>query len=727
MEASQIAKLPPQSLKQILLYLYGHQTPQEQGAETTVELNGVGFNRIDADILSSYAQQVLEGRELSEKQFTVMRLRLPKYYRQVNGGNWEAIGIPTIRYTNGSKSKYAAVTVKFGEAFTQTPSTNKIVNADYTEVENLLNDEPSEIKVGDTVVMKKLPSPILDKQTAGLLFIDTEGRMAFKPNVYPSKQIKDLGFNFWDGKAWHQSRAKLYPTIVDDVKKMFGEISIDPSIEEALKPAEPIHLPSWVDEHFQTLHPFQKEAIQFTASHNRLLLALAPRLGKTVVTVISADVVEAKHILVIAPLSLLRDWQKKIRTWSPSSSGDKDVAIVYKKNLVTGARWTITNYDTLRLHPETFKLTPWDLIIVDETLLIKNRSAKRTQWIFELINKKMAYSKRKLKEKGDQSIPDKSIFDNGVAKPKYVWFLSGAPTSKMYTDMWAQLNALDPKEFSSYWKFAEKYCIVQADQWTQYKLVANKPDADKQIKSDLSHIFYTRSHTDVTDMPPLLPENLGVEMSGYQDKMYGQMEADFLAELPEDEHLLAPNILSQMTRLVQIASNPLLIGGKDDGAKWRALVEMLEYEPSPTIVWTSFIETVSRLKEALSKKDIRVATLTGATRQEDRGKIVEAFQNDKVDVLLAHPAVGKFGLDLFNAKSMIYLERGYNADDYYQSQMRVRFVDQKVAPHMVHLLSERKDGSETIDHVIDQILANRTLDTKKLTTVGLKEMMGVTK
>jgi SNF2 family DNA or RNA helicase len=700
MEASQIAKLPNPDLKKVLLYLYGYQTFEEQVSESTVESNGVGFNMIDAVLLSSFAEQVKAGRELSEKQYTRMRLMLPKYHNQLSEDIWSKIVLPEVTYTNGSKT---SGTQELVDRILKEAQTNPHhpVNVDYAKIERMA------------------------PKTAGRLWLNENGALAFTPNVYPSRQIKEIGFTKWDGstKTWSQFTPKVYPQIVDQVRKLFGEIEVDPAVTEAFQPQAPVGIDlDWLNKEYPSLKDFQKEAIEFTANHPRLLLALAPRLGKTVVTVIAANVVDAQKILVVAPLSLLRDWRKKIKTWCHTN---EEPAIVYKKNILVGARWTITNYDTLRLHPDTFNRTNWDLIIVDETLLIKNRKAQRTQWVYELVNKKLPYSKRKEKEAaGEKQV---SVFAGKAKPPKYVWFLSGAPTSKLYTDMWAQLNILDPNQFTSYWRFAENYCINQPSQWTKYNIVANQPDAADRIKKDLGHIFYTRSHTDVTDLPAMEPENLGIPMNSYQEKLYNQMENKFLAELSENDTVIAPIVLAQILRLVQIASNPLLIGGRDESAKWDALIEMLDFEEVPIIVWTSFIDTVEGLSLRLARKERRIARLTGATPQDERGQIVEDFQAGNIHTLIAHPAVGKYGLDLYNAKSVIYLERGYNADDYYQSMMRVRYLNQTEAPRMVHLLSERKDGQESIDHVIDQLLASRTDATKKLTTVGLKQMMGVLK
>lgn len=63
--------------------LYKRQTDDEQGMRITIERNGVGFNGVDAEILSSFAQQILRGRTLLYKQLAIAYKKLPKYAAQL--------------------------------------------------------------------------------------------------------------------------------------------------------------------------------------------------------------------------------------------------------------------------------------------------------------------------------------------------------------------------------------------------------------------------------------------------------------------------------------------------------------------------------------------------------------------------------------------------------------------------------------------------------------------
>lgn len=81
-----------------ILKLYERQTSTEQATESTQEHNGVGFNGVDAPLLSSFATYIMrmsrpsvdgryparrEGARLTEKQRVIARRKLQKYAAQL--------------------------------------------------------------------------------------------------------------------------------------------------------------------------------------------------------------------------------------------------------------------------------------------------------------------------------------------------------------------------------------------------------------------------------------------------------------------------------------------------------------------------------------------------------------------------------------------------------------------------------------------------------------------
>jgi hypothetical protein len=66
-----------------LMAIYNHQTHEEQQRETTKDENGIGFNGVDAPILSSIAKQWQARKWVSNKQLVLLRQRLRKYSGQL--------------------------------------------------------------------------------------------------------------------------------------------------------------------------------------------------------------------------------------------------------------------------------------------------------------------------------------------------------------------------------------------------------------------------------------------------------------------------------------------------------------------------------------------------------------------------------------------------------------------------------------------------------------------
>lgn len=66
-----------------LVAIYNRQTEDEKIVEGTKHQNGIGFNGVDAGILSSFAQQYQTKGWLSQKQKDLARKKMGKYVGQL--------------------------------------------------------------------------------------------------------------------------------------------------------------------------------------------------------------------------------------------------------------------------------------------------------------------------------------------------------------------------------------------------------------------------------------------------------------------------------------------------------------------------------------------------------------------------------------------------------------------------------------------------------------------
>jgi hypothetical protein len=71
------------AIKALVRIFQENQTADEQVSQTTSHDNGIGFTGVDAQFLSSLAQNYLRYGRLSEKQMSFVFRKMPKYAGQV--------------------------------------------------------------------------------------------------------------------------------------------------------------------------------------------------------------------------------------------------------------------------------------------------------------------------------------------------------------------------------------------------------------------------------------------------------------------------------------------------------------------------------------------------------------------------------------------------------------------------------------------------------------------
>lgn len=63
--------------------VYANQTLQEKGCRSTLDNNGVGFNKPHANRMSRIGNKVLNRKGISIEDMEYLRKTLPKYWRQI--------------------------------------------------------------------------------------------------------------------------------------------------------------------------------------------------------------------------------------------------------------------------------------------------------------------------------------------------------------------------------------------------------------------------------------------------------------------------------------------------------------------------------------------------------------------------------------------------------------------------------------------------------------------
>lgn len=310
------------------------------------------------------------------------------------------------------------------------------------------------------------------------------------------------------------------------------------------------------------------------------------------------------YALWICPCSLKNEIESERQKWHPELELD-----------VVGCE-SIGSSD--RIYLELLKKIDGNrtFIVVDESLKIKNRHAKRTQRIIEL---------------GEEA--------------KYKLILNGTPISKSYCDIWAQMEFLSPKILSmSYNQFYNTYCeyYTRGKYKGRIKRFVNIPHLISRISPyvfeakldiDTKKQYNTRNYQ--TDMQ---------EYSDYKEEIFSKYFDDSRQDL---------NFNAFSMKLQKFYT--------EHSDRVDRMKELIEEINDQVIV---FVRFVSSIPDGAHK-------ITGAEKAKDRKNILESFKQKEFNVLYITYGCGSFGLNLQFCKNMIFAEHTWDYAVREQAEARI--------------------------------------------------------
>jgi SNF2 family DNA or RNA helicase len=437
------------------------------------------------------------------------------------------------------------------------------------------------------------------------------------------------------------------------------------------------------------LFPHQRVAIEWLRQTPYAFLGDDMGLGKTLSVLSYYGSLRATSgfslLLVVCPNSLTRNWAREASNWFPGLRvgvlvGDKASKAWALRLLASGDSeydLFVVNYEAVRLEyvlPELEKLagSRKTLLCLDESQRVKNPTAKT----FKAINQLAPLCERRV-------------------------LLSGTPTPKDVTDLWAQMRILDGGQRLG--KSFYKWLGTVAELGTEYSQYAVKRFHEHEVSESIlraQEIMLRRRKERVVDLPPKIFSIREVALSGTQAERYEEVREGLILRMRSisGEQFVREitNILEEYLRAVQIASNPRLIDPqwKGDPAKFLELdeivKEVVDEQGQKLVVWTNYLGNVSELCERY--KHLGAAPFSGEVHAADRERTVREFQDGPdVKILVAVPAAGGVGITLTAAQTAVYIDKTWNAEHWMQSVDRIHRIGQRGTVHVLSLLGCKVD------------------------------------
>ncbi|GAA3513647.1 hypothetical protein GCM10022393_29320 [Aquimarina addita] len=487
-----------------------------------------------------------------------------------------------------------------------------------------------------------------------------------------------------------------------------------------LIPPEELDITNITDIHYQQttqlkaiLRPYQEEGVKWLVKHyqNQLGACLADDmgLGKTLQTIAAlvfakeqlvpdedtaqtvrldlfSDPLEIKtylKALIVLPSSLVFNWSQEILKFAPHFNIVKYIGPDRKKIMPYLETYDVvlTTYATLTRDSTILKKTDFTYLVIDESQQIKNVNSK----IFKAIKSIPAHHKISL---------------------------SGTPIENSLTDLWSQMEFINPGILGSY-PFFKDHFKIPIEKYQNTERIA-------ELKTLIEPFILRRTKEQVAkDLPELSEQIIYTEMLSDQQKEYESQKSAARNLLLGIDPVAANkiHIVNTLTRLRQLANHPKLVTADTDhpSGKFQDVTNYLETlvkSNKKVLIFSSFTSHLALYQGWCTTHNIPFLTLTGQTKNVDREGIVNQFQNNqKIPLFFISLKAGGVGLNLTKASYVVLLDPWWNPFIEKQAIARshrigqtnnvmvTRFITKNTIEEKILQLQEQKQ------HLSDEIIA----------------------
>jgi len=352
---------------------------------------------------------------------------------------------------------------------------------------------------------------------------------------------------------------------------------------------------------------------------------------------------EVGPTLLIAPTSVIGNWQKEVERFAPTlrafihhgAKRDKD-AEAFKAEAAE-CDLLITSYSLVRSDLKLLTSLAWHRVVLDEAQTIKNPKSAQTRAVLKL-------------------------------QAEHRLALTGTPVENRLTDLWSILNFLNPG-----------YLDTQAIFRTRFELpVQRDRDAVRtaMLKRLVQPFVLRRLKTDksiVADLPDKVEAIQYCNLSREQGALYESVLRDVEQRLETSDGIARQGLmLSTLTRLKQICNHPAQF--LQDGSAFSAershklerlqgMLEEVVAAGDSVLIFSQFTESCEGLVKLL-REQLSYPThyLHGGTSRTRREQMIELFQDPDAApaVFVLSLKAGGVGITLTKANHVFHFDRWWN-------------------------------------------------------------------
>lgn len=418
-------------------------------------------------------------------------------------------------------------------------------------------------------------------------------------------------------------------------------------------------------------------------------------LGKTIQAIaLMLSRAKVGATLVVAPASVLLNWQNEINRFAPSltckvlhdNCGDRE-----KMVQEAGAYDVLlTTYGLLNAEVVLLSSKPWNIIVLDEAHTIKNKDTKMSKAAMQL--------------NGDFRL-----------------LLTGTPIQNHLSEIWNLFQFANPGLLGTFQHFNEMFILPIEKMGDKQR--------QKQLKKMLQPFLLRRTKTEVLDELPSKTEIMQkVELSVEEMALYENLREQAIANI-EEGSVNSMQTMAEITRLRQAACHPALIDSKLKLASSKTkvfldLVDELVGNNHRALVFSQFTSHLALIRQELDARKVSYLYLDGSTPVHEREKLVSRFQQGEGCLFLISLKAGGTGLNLTAADYVIHLDPWWNPAVEDQASDRAYRIGQTRPVTIYRLIASNTiEEKIVVLHQSKKSLADSLLDGSNMAHKLTKEEM----
>lgn len=408
--------------------------------------------------------------------------------------------------------------------------------------------------------------------------------------------------------------------------------------------------------------------------------------------------------LIVCPSSLVYNWDSEIEHFAPN----------LKTLLITGTAQErqellthyadydilITSYDMLKRDIASYENLHFHYQIIDEAQYIKNHRTQAARSVCSI---------------------------HSVTR----FALTGTPIENRLSELWSIFEYLMPG-------FLYPYAYFRSE--LEQPIVENKDKiAATRLQQLVRPFIMRRLKTDVLkELPDKLEHAVYAQMTDEQKKLYTANALKLQKNLEQQSDSMFKTskiqILAELTKLRQLCCDPSLIYQNYHGgsAKLDTCIQLIENAMAgghKILLFSQFTSMLDVIERRLKTERILYYRLDGSTKSEQRTRLVNAFNDNKVPVFLISLKAGGTGLNLTGADIVIHYDPWWNAAAQNQATDRAHRIGQKhtvtvyklIARHTIEeKILELQENKKALS---DQILSEEGVTASHLTKEDLLQIL----